>query len=174
MKVKMGLSQKSIQEAIKQIELYKSDINKKCEEYVDRLAKIGERVEIQAINESPIGNQITLSIDREPSEMGCKAVLIATGKVHEVKDRDTFYTVLAVEFGAGIHYNPEPNPKANDMGYGVGTYPGQIHAFEDGWYYLGEDDKWHYSRGIKATMPIYKASIEIISQYEKIFKEVFS
>ena len=78
MKVKMGLSQKSIQEAIKQIEKYKSDINKKCEEYVDRLAKIGERVAIQAINESPIGNQITLSIDREPSKMGCKAVLIAT------------------------------------------------------------------------------------------------
>lgn len=174
MKVKMGLSQKSIQKAIKQIEKYKSDINRKCEEYVDRLAKIGEQVAIQAINESPIGNQITLSIDREPSKMGCKAVLIATGKVHVVKDRDPFYTVLAVEFGAGIHYNPEPNPKANDMGYGVGTYPGQIHAFEDGWYYLGEDNKWHYSKGIKSTMPIYKASMEIISQYEKIFKEVFS
>ena len=105
--------------------------------------------------------------------MGCKAVLIATGSTKIAKGREPFYTILAIEFGAGIHYNPIPNPKTADLGFGVGTFPGQMHAFEDGWYYLGEDDKWHYSHGVKATMPMYKASAEIISRYKQIAAEVF-
>ena len=82
--------------------------------------------------------------------------------------------MLAVEFGAGIFYNSEENPKAPELGFGVGTYPGQIHAFEDGWYYW--DDKtetWRYAHGIKATMPMYNAEQQIIQQYVKIAMEVF-
>ena len=85
-----------------------------------------------------------------------------------------FYTLLAVEFGAGIFYNSKENPKAPELGFGVGTYPGQIHAFEDGWYYW--DDKtetWRYTHGIKATMPMYNAEQQIIQQYVKIAREVF-
>ena len=82
--------------------------------------------------------------------------------------------MLAVEFGAGIFYNSTENPKAPELGFGVGTYPGQIHAFEDGWYYW--DDKtetWRYTHGIKATMPMYNAEQQIIQQYVKIAREVF-
>ena len=49
-----------------------------------------------------------------------------------------------------------------------------IHAFEDGWYYLGNDNQWHYTHGVKATMPMYNATIEIINQYKQIAREVFS
>lgn len=82
-------------------------------------------------------------------------------------------TLLIVEFGAGIHYNSKGNPKADEMGYGVGTFPGQIHAFEDGWYYWGEDEKWHYTHGIKATMPMYNASVAIREKVQECAKEVF-
>ena len=171
--IKMSLSEKSIQEAIKQLRQYKSDLKSKCDLLVTRLAEIGEKAAVQSVNESPLGKTVTLRVQRDPISMGCRAVLIATGKVFDVEDRVPFSTILAIEFGAGIHYNPVPNPKANELGYGVGTYPGQIHAFEDGWYYLGKDNQWHYTHGVKATMPMYNASMEIIQQYKQIAREVF-
>lgn len=173
-KIKMNLfSQSSIQDTINYLQNYKNELQAKCDAFVARCASIGEELALQAINESPIGNSITFRTNTTSEDMGCKAVLFATGEVKEVEGREPFHTVLAVEFGAGIHYNKIPNPKANDFGLGVGTYPGQIHAFEDGWYYLGEDNKWHYTHGVKATMPMYKASVEIIAKYKKIAKEVF-
>lgn len=170
----MSLSEKSIQEAIKQLRQYKSDLKSKCDLLVTRLAEIGEKAAVESVNESPLGKTVTLRVQRDPISMGCRAVLIATGKVFDVEDREPFSTILAIEFGAGIHYNPEPNPKANELGYGVGTYPGQIHAFEDGWYYLGKDNQWHYTHGVKATMPMFNASMEIIQQYKQIAREVFN
>ena len=106
--------------------------------------------------------------------MTSNAILIATGKTVTSEDREPFYTLLAVEFGAGIVYNSAENPKAPELGFGVGTYPGQIHAFEDGWYYL--DDKtetWRYTHGIKATIPMYNAEQQIIPQYVPIAREAF-
>ena len=83
--------------------------------------------------------------------------------------------MLLIEFGAGIRYNPLPNPKAGEYGMGVGTYPGQMHAFDPaGWYYWGEDEKWHHSYGIKATMPMYNAAKIIQERVVQIAREVFS
>lgn len=170
--ISMTLSTKSIQAAIKELEKYRDSLQAKCDLLVSRLAQIGQTVAIQHISESPLGNTIT--VDKAPQLMTSNAILIATGKTVTSEDREPFYTLLAVEFGAGIFYNSKENPKAPELGFGVGTYPGQIHAFEDGWYYW--DDKtetWRYTHGIKATMPMYNAEQRIIQQYVKIAREVF-
>lgn len=172
--IKVSLSETSIQEAIRQLQLYKQTLQYKCEQYVERLAELGDKAAIYSISESPLGKTVSMRVEKESTQMGCKAVLIATGKTVEVEGREPFYTLLAIEFGAGIYYNNgNENPKANEFGLGVGTYPGQIHAFEDGWYYLGEDNQWHYTHGTKATMPMYNASMEMIAQYKQIAREVF-
>ena len=58
---------------------------------------------------------------------------------------------------------------------GVGTFPDQTHAFQDqGWYYMDVSGEWHHSYGVKATMPMYNADIEMILNLRKIAKEVFS
>lgn len=172
--ISMTLSSKSIQDAIKELEKYRNSLQSKCDLLVSRLAQIGQTVAMQHISESPLGNTITVRVDKAPQLMTSNAILIATGKTVTSEDREPFYTLLAVEFGAGIFYNSEENPKAPELGFGVGTYPGQIHAFEDGWHYW--DDKtetWRYTHGIKATMPIYNAEQQIIQQYVKIAREVF-
>ena len=129
----------------------------------------------KVLDDEAMTRTVTLRVDRKPIQDGYQAILIATGKTVEVEDREPFYTLLAIEFGAGIYYNSgNENPKANDFGLGVGTYPGQIHAFEDGWYYLGNDNQWHYTHGVKATMPMYNATMEIVNQYKQIAREVFS
>lgn len=171
--IKMSLSVDSINEAIRQIEQYKTDFNKKVELLTERIAELGKTVAFQRVEESPLGKTVILHSETTASDAGCKAVLIATGQTYESDGFAPFNTLLAIEFGAGIHYNAIPNPKANEMGYGVGTFPGQVHAFEDGWYYLGNDDKWHYTHGVKATMPMYSATVAIIKDVRKIAREVF-
>lgn len=172
-KISFGLSVKSIQNAIKEIEDYQRSFNKKVEEFVTELSKYGRIVAMEKVQESPLGKTVTLRCEATPEEMGCKAILIATGELKQTEGHEPFSTLLAIEFGSGIFHNKVPNPKANEMGYGVGTFPGQIHAFEDGWYYLGDDDKWHYTHGVKATMPMYNASVEMAKNAKRIAREVF-
>lgn len=172
--IKIDLSQKSIQNAISQIRKYQSDLEKKNELFVRRLAELGYQSAVSAINDSPIGRVVTVQTDIKSEQTGCKAILIATGKTVTSSDGREFNLLLAIEFGAGIRYNHTANPKAKDFGMGVGTFPGQTHAYDEkGWYYLGEDNEWHHSYGIKATMPMYWASVDILNNIRRIAKEVF-
>lgn len=165
---------KSLKEAISYIEQYRADLPRKCELLCRRLAESGMQVAKTAIAESPQGKTITLTTDIRPEKAGCKAILMATGKTVTSSDGRGFNLLLAVEFGAGVKYNATANPKASEFGMGVGTFPDQTHAFDpNGWYYLGDDGEWHHSYGVRATMPMYKASMEIQRNIKEIAKEVF-
>ena len=82
--------------------------------------------------------------------------------------------IAFIEFGAGIFYNgANEHPKASEMGMGVGTYPGQTHAFDVGWWYIGEDGQKHYSHGTEARYPLYNAKQTMVSRFFEIAKEYF-
>lgn len=164
---------KSLEQLKKDLESYRDSLQSKCERYIDNLVNLGENVALQKISESPIGNTVSISSTRTIEETGCQAIIKLVGESNEDAKGRVFYTALAIEFGAGSYYNKTENPKASDLGFGVGTFPGQTHAFEDGWYYLGADNEWHYSHGVKATMPMYSASQEIINNYLVEAKKVF-
>ena len=62
----------------------------------------------------------------------------------------------------------------NVSGVGQGTFPGQIHAFDEkGWYWTTEDGVKHHSIGEKPTHPMHNAMNEMIRDVEKIAVEVF-
>lgn len=164
---------KSLQQAIKQIEAYRDDLPRKCQEICRRLSEEGVKVADVAINSVPIGRTITLTTDINPSKMGCQAIMKMTGRETRTEDGRIFYTALGIEFGSGIYYNKTANPKSAEFNMGVGTFPGQTHAFQDKWYYLGDDGKWHASRGVQASMPMYKASVALRQKIDSIVKEVF-
>lgn len=171
--IRGNFSSKGIQDIINQLEQYKIDLHRKAELLCKRLAEAGQAVALQSISESPLGKTITIRVEMEHRADGCKAILVATGQTKS-NDYGTIKTLLLVEFGAGIRLNANENPKAGEFGMGVGTYPGQIHAFDqNGWYYWGEDEKWHHTYGTKATMPMYNASVAIRTQVAAIVKEVF-
>lgn len=172
--LKADLSVSSINNLKKQLQDYQKELIVKSREFVEELAKVGINVAEAKIGESPLGKYISVKTNITEEQAGCKAVLIATGEVKESEGYAPFNTLFAVEFGAGIHYNKIPNPNADKFGMGVGTFPGQIHAFEDGWYYW--DDKvqeWRYTHGVKATMPMYYASMEIQQNIVATAKKVF-
>lgn len=167
------LSSKGIQSIIDQLQDYKVELHRKAELLCQKLAEAGLKVAEARIGESPLGKTISVRVDLEPSKAGCKAMLIASGETKS-NDYGTVNTLLLVEFGAGIHYNHTENPKAPEFDMGVGTFPNQKWAFnESGWWYKGEDDEWHHSYGVKATMPMYNASVAIREQVAEIAKEVF-
>lgn len=174
-KISFGLSIREIKQTVNAIERYKKDLNSKVKEFCQALVMFGQVKAIQSANDSPLGKTITITTDISRTATGCKAMLIGIGQTRQSEGYDPVNTLLLIEFGSGINYNPIDNPKANEFGMGVGTFPGQIHAFqEEGWYYWGEDEQWHHSYGVKATMPMYNASKEMRAQIVKIAKDIFN
>lgn len=174
LKPSYNLSVSSIRQLQEDLRKYQDSLTYKCRLLAEELAKAGIKVTQAKIDESPLGKYVAIKTNITEEKAGCKAILVATGSVKESEGYAPFNTLLAIEFGAGIHYNKTPNPNADKFGMGVGTFPGQIHAFEDGWYYWDDKaQKWRYTHGVKATMPMYNASMEIQQSIIKIAKDVF-
>lgn len=177
MKIKEELSVKGIENVKKKLIQYRDvELPRKCKEFVERLLQSGVAVSKAKIDESPLGKYVTVTTDVSADKMGCKGILLAKGAVKEQEGYAPFSILLAIEFGAGIHYNPTPNPIiGSEFPYGVGTFPGQIHAFQsEGWMYWDEKaQEWRHTYGVKATMPIYNADMEIIQNVVKEAKDVF-
>lgn len=168
------LSKSSLEKLKKDLLDYKKELNPKCALITELLAQKGVEVANVKIGESPLGKYISIQTTITPEQAGTRAVIIATGAVKQSEGFADFNTLLAVEFGAGIYHNAVANPKAGEFGLGVGTFPGQIHAFDDGWWYWDEKaQEWRYTHGVKATMPMYSASAEIISSVVAVARSVF-
>ena len=176
MKIKSDLSVKGIESVKRQLLQYKDNLPIKCEKLVSRLLQSGVAVSQSKISESPLGKYVTVTTDVSADKMGCKGVLLAKGAVKEQEGYAPFSILLAIEFGAGVHYNPTPNPIiSSEFPYGVGTFPGQTHAYQDTWFYWDENSQeWKPTHGVKATMPMYSADMQIIQNVVKTAKEVFA
>ena len=172
---KSDLSVKGIEALKRQLLQYKDSLPIKCEKLVSRLLQSGVAVSQSKISESPLGKYVTVTTNISADKMGCKGILLAKGAVKEQEGYAPFSILLAIEFGAGIHFNPTPNPLiSSEFPYGVGTFPGQTHAYQDMWWYWDENtQEWKPTHGVKATMPMYSADMEIIQNVVKYAKEVF-
>lgn len=172
---KADLSVKGVEALKRQLLQYKDSLSIKCENLVYRLLQSGVAVSQAKISESPLGKYVTVTTNISADKMGCKGILLAKGAVKEQDGYAPFSILLAIEFGSGVHFNPIPNPLSAEMGYGVGTFPGQVHAFQsEGWMYWDEKaQEWRHTYGVKATMPLYNADMEIIQNVVKFAKEVF-
>ena len=163
--ISIELSEASIQRAIAEIEEYKNSINHKLDLFMDRMAQIGidvVRTTMESVPDEDRGSYYVEDI-REPRGF---AIRLTGDKI------------LFVEFGAGvIHSNPQ-NPKAAEMGFGVGTYnPKSGNAWNlvkwgGGWWYSDNGRSVH-SYGNPAYMPMYKADVEIMEKARSVAKEVF-
>lgn len=167
-------SASSIRKLQDDLRKYQDSLTYKCRLLVERLSQIGANVINVKVDENPLGKYVKIKTDITEEQAGCKAILITTGEVKEQEGYAPFNTLLAIEFGAGIYHNKIPNPNADKFGLGVGTFPGQTHAYQDYWFYWDDEKKeWRPTHGVKATMPMYYASLEIQKNIVKVAKEVF-
>ena len=169
MKRKISLDTNEINNLIEELNDYADGLADKCRIFIWRLANEGIKV-VKSTYGTGLGDS-----EREPE--ACYFKFNDDGEVIGgkliVKGKD----ILFIEFGAGIRFNKgNIHPMAHEMGYGVGSYPNQKHAYDpNGWYYRDKNDSTilHHSLGTEATMPVYKASLEIMDKFEEIAEEVF-
>lgn len=163
--IDMTLSVASINNAIKELEKYKQSLERKNEIFVKRLAEYGLNVVNTKVAESR----------GDSDDAQSKMQFNSMGEIVYAELHLTGEDVLFIEFGSGIYYNAgNEHPLAKQFGYGVGTYPGQTHAYEDFWFYTDKDGTHsHFSHGTEATMPMYNSVIEMYKQIYSIAKEVF-
>lgn len=174
--ISISLSEKSIQNAIKELESYNSSLINKCETFVRKLAEKG--IETAKTRTGNYGKYITFTIKTNKDEYGVSAVLLATntGIIRSewltkdgVKTADVS-PLLMVEFGSGLRAK---NPK-NVPGVGTGTFPGGTHgSTPNGWWYKDLDSVWHHSTGVSPQAPVYNASLRMISDIQTVAREVF-
>lgn len=166
MKIKIRLNEKSVDRAIKKIEQYRADLNKKADELVQRLADEGYTIilnkifEFDAIETGAMLN--TLKLDKH----NCYAVLI-------VGD-----CAMYVEFGTGPVGMSNPYPgDSHGWKYNVGKNIKEYSfngAKIEGWFYPDGSGGYRFTRGMPSRPFMYESALELrYEKMKKIIREVF-
>ena len=177
----LNLSVSSINKLADDFEAYRNGLPDKCRKLVTKLSLLGIRTAQQ--NVGKFGKYIVFSMGiRDGFQRGarCKGVLVATNngiirsewlqKDGSVSTADVS-PLLMVEFGSGLRAD---NTRAREFGMGTGTFPGQTHAEDPGgWWYMDLDGKWHHSRGIEPSRPMFEAAKEMYNAIQRTASDVF-
>ena len=118
--IRFGLNTKDINRAIREIEKYKLDFQKKVDTYRKRIAEeiavnaslnFGSSVIDDRIRGGPRKPNVKVRVD----ERGSIAVVVADGE-----------DAIWCEFGAGVYHNgsvgSSPHPKGSELGFTIGNY----------------------------------------------------
>lgn len=166
-RIKIELSEKSINDAIKQLKDYKKSLSAKNSKFVERLADEG----IAVVNATLVG----VNLNGDDWSYNAKKSNVSSGETSKLRIELSGKRLLFVEFGAGVTYSNPQHPKADELGYGVGTYnPYSRNAWNpDGWDYVGEDGTPKHTFGNPAYAPAWNASVQMRNKVISIAKEVF-
>ena len=165
----VSLSETGIDNAIRELELYKQEFQQKVDTYrkriADEIAKIaslnfGTAVMEDVIKGTPRKPEVTVGVN----DSGDIAVVVANGE-----------DAVWCEFGAGVYHNgsvgSSPNPYGKDLGFTIGSY-GKGYGKAKAWGYY-EDGQLIITRGTPASMPMYNAVQEVTRKAIEIASEVF-
>lgn len=171
--ISIELSTKDIDRAIREIELYKKDFQKKVEIYRKRFAEeIGKIAQIgfdsSGVDDLLKGGTRKADVSVSVNDDGKIALVIANGE-----------DAVWCEFGAGVYYNgsvgSSPNPYGSEKGLTIGSY-GKGHGQQSVWgFYSDPEDKTTLvlTHGTQATMPMYRAVQEVVPRAVSLAREVF-
>lgn len=166
--IKMSLSTESINKAIKEIQAYQKEIERKTKIFAQRLAQEGVQVaKMQLLSfgfsDSSTGKLLS-SISFKPGDV------FGTDMASFYVYADCEYAIF-VELGTGLTGEENPHKEANNLGW---EYDSHEHG-EDGWFYF-KDGVLHWTRGLPARPFMFNTAQELkkVKVYAKIAKEVFS
>lgn len=172
MKIKVRLSDAGLRDAERQIQEYKTALNKKVQEFAKALADKGLDVaKIRFANAEYAGNN---DVSCRVEQNGNTCTIIAEGK-----------SVAFIEFGTGIMHSAYGGELPNGVGE-HGTY-GKENGKHKRWYYYGESGnagtpvkevdgkgQLNYTSGNDAAMAMWGAVEEMASQVEATWREVWN
>jgi len=155
-----AFDQKSIDNAIMELETYSRSLDRKAQELCERLADMGALYAEWNFSGVQYAGDIDYHITVEKGE----------GNTYLIKAQGQ--TVLFMEFGAGIRHGGG-HPQAAEFGMGPGTYPGQKHALDPkGWWFRQGKNKIH-TYGNAPGMPMYNAAKDLRNEILTVAQEVF-
>lgn len=172
MKIKVRLSDAGLRDAERQIQEYKTTLNKKAQEFAKALADKGLDVaKVRFANAEYAGsNDVSCHVEQN----GAACSIIAEGK-----------SVAFIEFGTGVMHSAYGGELPNGVGE-HGTY-GKENGKHKRWYYYGESgnagtpvkevDKkgqLNYTSGNDAAMAMWGSVEEMASQVEATWREVWN
>lgn len=177
MTIKVDLSEKSINEAIAELQKYKNGLQRKAALIAKKLADKGYEVAYEVLSGHVFSGE-TLESFKLTQLAENKYVLSAKSKA-----------ILFFEFGAGVTYGGG-HPWDSEYNMGPGTYPGNGHWDDpNGWWFATDDPRliisettdkngnkqgWGHSYGNKPYMPFYKARTQMEKDLLSIAREVFN
>lgn len=177
-RLKVSLTTKgSIDNAVKALEKYKSDLITKTERFVEKLLEVG--VQSGMANSGDYAGMIVFKKEIVAGSDGVEGLLIATDGqkiIREWKYRGGLKQaevspLLMAEFGSGWLAKVLDNVE----GVGQGTFPGQTHAFDSqGWWWETPDGEKHHSYGEAPTYPVHSALFAMMFEIDRIAKGVFN
>ena len=159
--IKMGLSSKSIGQAIRELKSFRDSLEAKTKVFLEELAHIGVKEASVRFTTAMYDGVNDSSVTLKPIEGGF--CIVAEGKA-----------VAFIEFGAGVYHNPGepyPNPRPDGI-VGIGEY-GKGYGKRQAWGFRNEDGELVITHGTPAAMPMWYASEEMRNAITKKFKEVF-
>lgn len=169
--IRISLSEKDIDRAIKELEQYKREIIRKTEllrtRIAERIANLAQSGFNGAVVDDLTGGSggarkadVRVSIDERENV----SVIIAAGE-----------DAVWVEFGAGMFHNGStggsPHPKGSELGFTIGGY-GKGMGKRQTWGFY-EDGELRLTHGTPAVMPMYNALKTVCEEITSIAKEVF-
>ena len=169
--IKVPLSVAGIDNAIREIDRYKSWLKARTSVLLDRLAQEGLSVASANFAKAAYDGTNDVSVSVEQREQSVRAV-VAGGA-----------SVLFIEFGTGVVY-PDNHPEAADLGMRRGEY-GAGHGKQPSWGYygdLGTNGKVHakddgttvvITQGNPANMSMYETVKHLQMILPGLAKEVF-
>lgn len=169
------LSQKSFEDAAKEIRKYTENFKKKCEEFGLQLALNGYSVTKVVVNSIPISDKGNISVDliQNRSNGNFDGVISISGE-----------QCVFIEFGSGVKNNTvsgnSTHPQGERLGLTIDSYNPNGEANIKGWdgsnatnpkgWFTPEGE---HTYGTPAYMPLEKGNISMINSVEKIARKVF-
>lgn len=174
MKIKVRLSDAGLRDAERQIQEYKTTLNKKAQEFAKALAQKGIDVATVRFANAQYAGDNDVTVEHDPVQTPNGFAIVAHGKA-----------VAFIEFGTGVSHSAYGGELPAGMGE-HGTY-GKGNGQHKRWYYYGESGnvgtpvkqvdgkgQLNYTSGNEPAMAMWGAVEEMASQVEATWREVWN
>lgn len=174
MKIKVRLSDAGLRDAERQIQEYKTTLNKKAQEFAKALAQKGIDVATVRFANAQYAGDNDVTVEHDPVQTSNGFAIVAHGKA-----------VAFIEFGTGVSHSAYGGELPAGVGE-HGTY-GKGNGQHKRWYYYGESGnagtpvkqvdgkgQLNYTSGNEPAMAMWGAVEEMASQVEATWREVWN
>ena len=189
-KIKMSLTERSIDDAIKQLTAYRDSLQGKIRCFVEELLDLGITTaeEVKGMpgtyGTHKMENFVTFSKQLDPMQYGYHGIMLGVGTtilanwfgLDGEKRKGSINALLAIEFGTAIAALPATNMFGGSGGRGTNSKYG--HSDDSDWYFIEGFDaekrpKLHHATAITPTRPMFEASQEMLLRIEDAAKRAF-